>query len=73
MDKLLDKFIELSEKQIELNIKLLKAEMEIKELKATTMPIKEIKDCLENIGNSVYIKDNKKEEIFNKFFGDNNE
>ena len=44
--------------------------MEIKELKATTMPIKEIKDCLENIGNSVYIKDSKKEELFNTFFGD---
>ena len=70
MDKLLDKFIELSEKQMELNIKLLKAEMEIKELKATTMPIQEIKDCLENIGNSVYIKDRKKEELFNTFFGD---
>ena len=70
MEKILDKFIEAKEKEVELKIALNDARIKIAELDSVNKILFEAKQCLETIGNKAYIRDEKGEELYKIFFGD---
>ena len=71
MEKLLEKFIEAKEKEVDLKIALAESIARVTELNSMKKALDEAKQCLEAIGNKAYIRDEKGEELYKILFGDN--